>query len=92
MGKQSIRVEEILKEMAMPYANNDLVRQMIAYRDIPKAITSLNQEYLKIIEEVVEDAVEPCEPDCSDVRHAYHQAQWDMRERLLAKFREVLNG
>lgn len=28
------------------------------------------------------DFVEPCEPDCSEVRHAYHQGQWDLATRL----------
>ena len=29
--------------------------------------------------------VEPCEPDCDDVRHAYHQGQWDMATRIKAQ-------
>lgn len=28
------------------------------------------------------DFVEPCEPDCSPQRHAYHQGQWDMAARI----------
>lgn len=28
------------------------------------------------------DFVESCEPDCDDVRHAYHQGQWDMAKRI----------
>lgn len=28
------------------------------------------------------DYIEPCEPDCSPERHAYHQAQWDMAHRM----------
>jgi Txe/YoeB family toxin of Txe-Axe toxin-antitoxin module len=28
------------------------------------------------------DFVEPCEPDCSPERHAYHQGQWDMAARI----------
>jgi hypothetical protein len=28
------------------------------------------------------DFVEPCEPECSDTRHAYHQGQWDMAVRI----------
>ena len=28
------------------------------------------------------DFVEPCEPDCSAERHAYHQGQWDMAIRI----------
>jgi len=28
------------------------------------------------------DFVEPCEPDCSPERHAYHQGQWDMATRI----------
>ena len=33
--------------------------------------------------------VEPCEPDCDDVRHAYHQGQWDMATRIKARQEEV---
>ncbi len=28
------------------------------------------------------DFVEPCEPDCSPERHAYHRGQWDMAARM----------
>lgn len=28
------------------------------------------------------DYVEPCEPDCTPERHAYHQGQWDMACRI----------
>lgn len=28
------------------------------------------------------DFVEPCEPECTKERHAYHQGQWDMAVRL----------
>lgn len=28
------------------------------------------------------DFVEPCEPECTSVRHAYHQGQWDMAVRI----------
>lgn len=27
------------------------------------------------------DFVEPCEPNCTKGRHAYHQGQWDMAKR-----------
>ena len=33
--------------------------------------------------------VEPCEPDCDDVRHAYHQGQWDMATRIEAQQEEL---
>lgn len=32
------------------------------------------------------DYVEPCEPDCSPERHAYHQGQWDMAGRICKDF------
>ena len=35
------------------------------------------------------DFVESCEPDCDDVRHAYHQGQWDMATRIKAQQEEV---
>jgi len=28
------------------------------------------------------DFVEPCEPNCSKERHAYHEGQWDMANRI----------
>lgn len=28
------------------------------------------------------DFVEPCVPECSDERHAYHKGQWDMATRI----------
>lgn len=28
------------------------------------------------------DYIEPCEPDCSQERHAYHKGQWDMAHRM----------
>lgn len=31
------------------------------------------------------DYIEPCEPDCSAERHAYHQGQWDMAHRMADK-------
>lgn len=34
------------------------------------------------------DFVESCEPDCDDVRHAYHQGQWDMATRIKAQQEE----
>ena len=35
------------------------------------------------------DFVEPCEPDCDDVRHAYHKGQQDMATRIKAQQEEV---
>lgn len=35
------------------------------------------------------DFVESCEPDCDDVRHAYHQGQWDMATRIKAQQEEL---
>lgn len=32
------------------------------------------------------DFVESCEPDCSPVRHAHHQGQWDMAVRISEHF------
>lgn len=31
------------------------------------------------------DYIQPCEPDCSPERHAYHQGQWDMAHRMIDK-------
>lgn len=32
------------------------------------------------------DFVEPCEPECTPERHAYHQGQWDMAGRINKHF------
>lgn len=31
------------------------------------------------------DYIQPCDPDCSPERHAYHQGQWDMAHRMVDK-------
>jgi hypothetical protein len=28
------------------------------------------------------DFVQPCEPECTPERHAYHQGQWEMAQRM----------
>lgn len=35
------------------------------------------------------DFVQPCKPDCSKERHAYHQGQWDMAERIEAQLNQL---
>ena len=35
--------------------------------------------------------VEPCEPDCSPERHAYHKGQWDMALRIEATLTSQLD-
>lgn len=47
----------------------------------------LTKERERVIDGVVGlvdyfDFVEPCEPDCTKERHAYHQGQWDMAGRM----------
>ena len=39
--------------------------------------------------ELVTDEVQPCEPECTTVRHSYHQGQWDMMQRLEKKINEL---
>lgn len=45
-------------------------------------------EHDKTVEQVAQldpfDFVKPCEENCTKERHAYHQGQWDMAERMLA--------
>ena len=36
--------------------------------------------------------VEPCEPECSPERHAYHQGQWDMAGRIQTQLQQLKNG
>lgn len=35
--------------------------------------------------------VEPCEPDCSPERHAYHKGQWDLAVRMHKQFNTETN-
>ena len=58
--------------------------------------TEAKQALASLIKELVAkaridpfDFVESCEPDCDNVRHAYHQGQWDMATRIEAKQEEV---
>ena len=57
--------------------------------DTKQAITSLIKELVAEARIDPFDFVEPCEPDCDDVRHAYHQGQWDMATRIKAQQEEV---
>lgn len=41
---------------------------------------------LEYIQQTIEWEVQPCEPDCTPERHAYHQGQWDMATRLAERF------
>ena len=54
----------------------------------------IRTEKLKLLAEVRERVdAEPCEPDCTKERHAYHQGQWDMQvevESVLAKLEAEL--
>ena len=54
-----------------------------------QAITSLIKELVADARIDPFDFVEPCEPDCDNVRHAYHQGQWDMATRIKAQQEEV---
>jgi hypothetical protein len=55
-------------------------------KDLAKAIAQAVQEALakqrEELTKIIWEEVEPCEPDCDDVRHATHQGQWDMAVRL----------
>lgn len=47
-------------------------------RTLDEVEAYISKHYIKK-EDVLEAVnVEPCEPDCSDVRHAYHEGQWDL--------------
>ena len=54
-----------------------------------QAITSLIKELVAEARIDPFDFVESCEPDCDEVRHAYHQGQWDMATRIKAKQEEL---
>lgn len=32
---------------------------------------------------------QPCEPNCTGKRHAYHQGQWDLAQRIEKKVEEL---
>ena len=54
----------------------------------------IRTEKLKLLAEVRERVdAEPCEPDCTKERHAYHHGQWDMQvevESVLTKLEAEL--
>jgi hypothetical protein len=55
---------------------------------VTRLITTLQRQHERELVEAVKDPfdyVEPCEPDCSAERHAYHQGQWDMAHRMADK-------
>jgi hypothetical protein len=51
-------------------------------RTIESEVSQSNQRQLEKIKEIIWEEVEPCEPDCSDVRHALHEGQWSLATRL----------
>lgn len=58
------------------------------YEDNLIDITDLQRQHEREVVEAIKDPfdyIEPCEPDCSAERHAYHQGQWDMAHRMADK-------
>ena len=77
MTNYNERLDELLTELRSGVINfDDKAKQ---------AITSIiNQQVLEARIDPFE-FVESCEPDCDDVRHAYHQGQWDLATRIKAQ-------
>ena len=73
-------------------STNDMVDELLA--QAPMLVTHGElEEYRKQADALVEaeraatyqnpwDFVQPCEPDCTPERHAYHQGQWNMAQRM----------
>lgn len=68
MSELKQQIAEILR--TTPYGNG----VMAPLNRIMKAVKEHDKDPF--------DYVEPCEPDCSKERHAYHQGQWDLATRL----------
>lgn len=47
-------------------------------RTLDEVEAYISKHYIKRADVLEAINVEPCEPDCSDVRHAYHEGQWDL--------------
>ena len=54
-----------------------------------QALASLTNELVAEARIDPFEFVESCEPDCDDVRHAYHKGQWDMATRIKAQQEEL---
>lgn len=79
------RIDDILFECALKtkqlnYSDASIEARNALLALISQHTNSVLQEVLPLIDYF--DFVEPCEPDCSPERHAYHQGQWDMAGRM----------
>lgn len=52
------------------------------HKDLDKRIDEYIERLLTVAKINPFDFVEPCEPECSPERHAYHEGQWDMALRI----------
>lgn len=76
------RQDEILNKVGDLFM--DKPKGMTSEQVLAEAAAALDALML----EVSNWAVEPCEPDCDDVRHARHQGSWDTGERI----RHIIGG
>lgn len=79
------KVEQILKDCQYDCDEEHCAcyfKEEKALEQISALISQSRQSLISEIIEIIWSEVEPCEPDCSDVRHATHQGQWDMAVRL----------
>lgn len=47
------------------------------YEGIEHLTAQAKQELSKLVEEIIGEA-KPCEPNCSEVRHAWHEAEYQL--------------
>lgn len=66
-------------------ANNLYEQTQIAVKRAKTQLLQLKHKWEREAQIKPFDFVEPCEPDCSKERHAYHQGQWDMAVRIEAE-------
>jgi len=61
--------------------------------DLPKLVNYIATERLKAkieeLENMSMEVVEPCEPDCSDVRHALHEGSWNAHLKIDNRITEL---
>lgn len=52
-------------------------------------IKAQQAKLLQVIEDEAFSAMEPCEPDCDEVRHARHEGSWGTYQRFLESIKQI---
>ena len=73
MSKPLSTVRKLMAEYKMGFVVGD--------KDIDAHYDAFEAQLRTLVEKFAEELIgmaPPCEPECSDVRHAYHQGGWDL--------------